>query len=144
MLCRGFRRSGTSAALLKSPLFCKGSKNSFSILGIFQLIRYRNEVLLLVVQTAYSFNVTRGNETTNSYPRWYRETCPLTAACSQKCGQEHVNRFIWLTVHGNILQFQVVMSVQPFLSSFSEIFKIILSMIAMTASQVSSKSIPAA
>jgi hypothetical protein len=35
--------------------------------------------------------VARGNETTNSYLHQEAGTCPLIAACSQKCVQEHIN-----------------------------------------------------
>ena len=36
-------------------------------------------------------NMARGNETTKSYLRRFAGTCPLMAACSQKCVQEHIN-----------------------------------------------------
>ena len=36
-------------------------------------------------------HMARGNETTKSYLRRFAGTCPLMAACSQKCVQEHIN-----------------------------------------------------
>ena len=43
------------------------------------------------LQKAHDFHVARGNETTKSYLRRFAGTCPLMAACSQKCVQEHIN-----------------------------------------------------
>ena len=39
----------------------------------------------------HRLDVARGNETTKSYLRRFAGTCPLMAACSQKCVQEHIN-----------------------------------------------------
>ena len=50
-----------------------------------------SHALCISCQQNYGLDVARGNETTKSYLRRFAGTCPLMAACSQKCVQEHIN-----------------------------------------------------